>query len=264
MTDCNTRICTKCGNEYPLTADFFQPAKGYKYGFNTQCRNCRRKDARNYPSTKSDKKKKSKSEHAKRPDVIKRRNDRRRERYAKDFEFREYVLTSSKKTRIKNPEVTKAKKADEYKRHKDRYKASMRKYYLENRDIFIERARKQKPNPVSVIVRAERRLARKRALPDTLTKEQWLYCLEYFNHQCIVCGRLFDKHHKANMDHWIPLKNPKCLGTVANNIVCLCGKCNTSKASRDAELWLMDFYPLEKVSQIMERVGTYFELIGDL
>lgn len=261
MVDCITRICTKCGAEHPATTEFFRKKKGGWLGLEAQCRECRNKQARNYPSSKSEKKRISKAAHAKRSDVAERRRQRRRERYATDLEFKEHILKKNNESRTKNPEVTKAKKADEYQRHKDKYRKSHRKHYLENRDIYIEKARQQKPNPISVIVRAERRLARKRALPDTLTNDQWIACLEYFNHCCAVCGKLFDDDTKAYMDHWIPLSSPECTGTVVGNIICLCGGvggCNESKHNRKAELWLLDFYSLQQATEILDRVMEYF------
>lgn len=261
MTDCNTRVCTRCGSEHPLTAEYFQRSKGYKLGFNSQCRKCRNEQARHYPSTKSERKKQTKAAHAKRPDVVERKNQRRRERYANDLEYRQRLLDDNNKRRIANPELTKVKKREEYQRHKNKYKESGRKYYLKNRDVYIERAKKYKPDPIKRAIGVQRRLARKRELPDTLTKEQWLACLEYFNNQCAVCGKPFDEQCKPYMDHWIPLKSPDCLGTVVKNIVCLCGGkggCNESKHSHDAKKWLSDFYPSEQAQAILQRIEEYF------
>lgn len=271
MSDYSMRQCTKCGNEYPLTKEYYQPAKGYKYGFNTQCRICRRKDAKNYPSAKSDKKKKYNSEYSKRPNVVKRRNDKRRNRYLNDIEFREYISESNKKTRSKNPEQIKTKKQDEYQRHKDKYSKSARKRYLNNRDIYLEKARNQKDDTVAHGIRVQRRLARKRNLPNELTKQQWLDCLEYWDNKCCICGRSKDKYHTIAMEHWIALsdnreENP---GTAINNILPMCHSlkgakgdsgCNNKKHKKDAIEWLFSEYNSEKAQQILNRIMEYFEL----
>lgn len=262
MTDISTKICTKCGSEYPATTEHFRKKKGGWLGLEARCRTCRNEEARHYPSAKSDKKKLSKSLYSKRPDVIEKRKKQKRDRYATDADFRQYILTDNNNRRNANPELTKLKKRDEYQRNKDRYRKTGRNNYLKNRDIYIERARQQKSDPIAHAIRTQRRLARKRQLPDTLTKTQWLTCLEYFNNSCAVCGKQFNADCKAYMDHWIPLSDSMCKGTVAENIVCLCGGkngCNESKHNHDARKWLLDFYPATEAQQILDRVSKYFE-----
>lgn len=264
MTDCNTKICTNCGEKYPATTEFFRKKKGGWLGLEAQCKKCRNEKATHYPSSHSDKRKQTKSIHAKRPDVAERRRTRRRERYNNDPEYRQRVLDDNTKRQLVNPEITRLKKRDEYQRHKDKYRERGRKHYLQNRNIYIERARNYKSDPVAHGIRTQRRLARKRQLPDTFTKKEWLRCLDYFNNQCAVCGKPFSAVSKPYMDHWIPLNSDQCPGTVAENMVCLCGGkggCNESKHNRKAELWLLDFYTLEDAAQILDRVTAYFEQV---
>jgi hypothetical protein len=260
VDNCITVACTKCKQEYPLTKEYFQPAKGYRLGFNTQCRCCRRKAAKHHPNRKTEKHKETKALRSKNPDVSRRRNERRKERYATDPEFREYILTHAKASKVKNPELHKENKKREYQKNKDKYKESARKNYLKHRDKYIERSRNAIRDPVKRAIDVQRRLARKRQLPDTFTKEQWILCLSYFHNQCVICGRMFDDKCKPYMDHWIPLKNLECPGTVAWNIVCMCGGkggCNESKHSHDAKKWLLDFYPPEQAQEIFGRVEEY-------
>lgn len=263
MSNCNTRCCTKCGVEYPLTLEFFEPGKAYKHGLNTQCRVCRRLAAKNHPSAKSEKKKKQKAARAKHPDVVARRTKRRKERYANDPEYREKILNRQRDERLNNPEIIKARKKKEYQKNKHKYKETNRKRYLNNREYFIEKSRQYTPDPIKRAIAVQRRLARKRSLPDTLTKEQWLACLNYFNNKCPVCDKMFTDTSKAYMDHWIPLSNSDCIGTVAENIICLCGGkdgCNESKSNHNAKEWLLEMYP-DKAEAILKRVEEYFEYI---
>lgn len=261
MNDCNTfRVCTKCGQSKPLTTEYFQPRKEGKQGFNSQCRECRRKAAKDWPSQTSEKHKATKAARAKHPEVVERRNKRRRERYANDPEFKQYLLDGMKKRRDRDPEKTKVRKHNEYQRHKARYKKWKRKYYLANRPKLIKQAKGYKRNPITAKVSTQRRLARKRNLPDTLTKQQWLDCLAYFNNQCAVCGKPFSNENKPYMDHWIPLSDPNCPGTVARNIIPLCGGsggCNESKHDLNAVEWLNDFYSPDEVGVILERITRY-------
>lgn len=103
--------------------------------------------------------------------------------------------------------------------------------------------------------------ARKRQLPDTLTKQEWLTCLEYFNYACAVCGISFDDTI-PHADHWIPLASDKCTGTVATNMICLCKSCNSSKNSRMPDVWLEWKYGIHQANVILKRIETYFESIA--
>jgi len=71
-----TKVCTKCKIELPATSYFFGPNKRAKDGFNSWCRECRRKYNREWHKTN---------------------NPIRRERYADDPVFREKELYRNKK-----------------------------------------------------------------------------------------------------------------------------------------------------------------------
>lgn len=127
-----------------------------------------------------------------------------------------------------------------------------KQYYAQNRERFI--------------ANHARRMARKRALPDTLTAEQWKRCLDYLGHQCAVCGRMPGLWHTLAMDHWIPLSSPDCPGTIATNIVPLChgdGGCNEMKAARLPEEWLIEKFGKRKGRQILKRIEQYFEWVKE-
>ena len=47
-TDAKERVCKVCGETYPLTAEYWQPQKQCKDGFRQPCRECRRKQYREY------------------------------------------------------------------------------------------------------------------------------------------------------------------------------------------------------------------------
>src|SRR5512141_2961524 len=82
---------------------------------------------------------------------------------------------------------------------------------------------------------------RKRKLPDTFTDQDWQRALEYWDYKCAVCGRPRGLWHTLAADHWIPLSDPECPGTIPTYIVPLChgeGGCNNSKRSRSPQAWL--------------------------
>lgn len=78
----------------------------------------------------------------------------------------------------------------------------------------------------------QRRAARKKALVNDLTMEQWLNSLEYFDSSCAYCG---SKESNLQQEHIIPLS--KNGGYTASNIIPACQPCNTSKYNRDMEQW---------------------------
>jgi len=111
-----------------------------------------------------------------------------------------------------------------------------------------------------------RRRARKRGLPDTFTQEQWHFALTYFDHSCAVCGNQEGFFWTLAMDHWIPMANPDCPGTIATNIVPLChgqGGCNNSKCNKDPHAWLLKKYGKAKTAKIEARIAAYFALVAE-
>ncbi len=118
-------------------------------------------------------------------------------------------------------------------------------------------------------IRQQRRMARKRSLPDSFTHLDWERALSYFHGCCAVCGRqLYDLfgHREAEADHWIPLVSPDCPGTVASNIVPLCGGvggCNNSKSTKNAKEWLTSKFGNRKAHEIECRIQTYFKWVSE-
>jgi len=75
-----------------------------------------------------------------------------------------------------------------------------------------------------------RRKARMKALPATLTTEQWKAILAAYKHRCAYCGKKERKRHSLTQDHVVPVK--KGGGTTANNIVPSCRSCNSKKSTQ--------------------------------
>lgn len=116
-------------------------------------------------------------------------------------------------------------------------------------------------------LRSNQRRARKRALPDDLTLEQWQRAVDYFNGCCAVCGRQLKdmfQTHTSSMDHWIPLTSGGA--TLATNIVPLChgvGGCNNSKRDRLPEDWLVWKFGKHRAATILARVNAYFASVRE-
>lgn len=76
---------------------------------------------------------------------------------------------------------------------------------------------------------------------NTYSRQEWLYCKEYFDNSCAYCG----KKTKLHQDHFIPL----ALGGkyIATNIVPACPSCNFSKNKKHPK----DFATESAYSKIM-------------
>jgi len=76
-----------------------------------------------------------------------------------------------------------------------------------------------------------RRRARKEALPDTLTGEEYSKIRKHFLNSCAICNRGFE-----HMDHFIPLSCGHG-GTYYENMVPMCARCNVSKKDQNPFQW---------------------------
>lgn len=175
----------------------------------------------------------------------------------------------------KNPDVTKramkkyratpkARENDKrfYYRHKDKARAKRIKFFSDNptygKDYYHR-------NKAKITAKFHRRAARKRSLPETLTTQDWERAIDYFGNCCAVCGRPRGLWHTLAMDHWIPLANPLCPGTIPTNIIPLChgqDGCNQSKSSHNPTAWLVERFGKRKAKQIEQRITDYFDWIA--
>jgi hypothetical protein len=105
-----------------------------------------------------------------------------------------------------------------------------REYFASNKERIAEMCRNwRRNNPEKDALIAERRRARKKALPDNFTEAQMLRTFDFFG-GCALTGEVFDLH----WDHVIPLAT-NTGGTTFGNMIPLRGDLNTSK--RDANIF---------------------------
>lgn len=108
-----------------------------------------------------------------------------------------------------------------------------------------------------------RRRTRLKNLPSSLTQEQWLFSLYYFNYRCAVCGKPF-KETKCSLDHWYPISKQNSPGHVVTNVVPLCmGKngCNNKKGNKDPNEWLVKEFGAINGYQIAQKINFYFKTV---
>lgn len=236
-----TKICTKCGESFPATNEYFYAYKRNKNGLSSWCKSCCQK----YNQV----------------------NRNKRREYHRDYQQ-------------KNQSKIQLYQQEYYRINKDRLTKQHREYWKKYRQENLDRERERKfayrqsnpdkvskqqqeyyaNNPDKRRVITQRRRARKNSLPDTFTEQQWITCLEYFNHSCAVCGIEFGDS-TPHADHWIPLSSDECTGTIATNMICLCSSCNLSKFDKMPNVWLAERYEIDKSSEILKRIETYFDIV---
>lgn len=133
-----TKICKKCGEELPLTAEYFPTRKNSKDGFRNECKKCI-----------SEYKRQNRKENI---EII---TIKRKERYEKN---KEVELNRNKKYRDLNKEIL---------------KQWFKKHYEENKKIISEKHKLyKKRNKDRINIINQKRRSIKKQLPNTLTLKQ--------------------------------------------------------------------------------------------
>ena len=272
--------CTKCGNEYPATNEYFRKHKRQKDGLYSQCLKCTRAEAKSPEHLARSR------AYYQRPDVQERERKRKQspEHKAKEREYKrtpEYLERQRERDRQRASDPKRMAWQQEYNQRPEvQSRIHARNNSPEKREWSREyqRARRQKPEinqqereykarpevREMYRVHTQKRRAAQRGLPHSLTTEDKRRALEYFNGCCAVCGRQLNNllgTHRASFDHWwIP--QSKGGGLTPDNIVPLCygqDGCNNSKSNRDPIEWLTDKFGKRKAAQILKRIQDYFD-----
>ena len=143
------------------------------------------------------------------------------------IQCRAYTAKSS----AKHPAARKARKAAYRRKHRAEMNAKNKAYWTMHQDTLRAKKRAYMVT-YQATHRAERNVidarheALKRALPATLTIDQWKAILQSYGNRCAYCGQKFKR---LTQDHVVPLI--KGGGTTSDNIVPACQSCNSSKGS---------------------------------
>lgn len=186
------------------------------------------------------------------PEYRKNARKRYRKRYperhaARNLEWyyknKSVVSDRQKEYRKRLGDEAKLRRRAEYEKNAERYRKASNEWRLANPE-------KRKLNHLC-------REARKRSLPHTWTTEQ-MAAATMFWPKCPVCDKARTKTH---WDHWIPLANPNCPGTVATNMLPLCPTCNMRKNDAMPEAWLRLMFP-QSWQAILRRIELYFSEVS--
>jgi hypothetical protein len=135
----------------------------------------------------------------------------------------------TKKNRIKVSERRRELREVDKKRHLD----VKRKWYEGNKEkqaMYSMNWAQNNPEKVTII--KQRRRARKVALPDTLTTEQYTITLEYFGNSCALTGRT----DNLEQEHALPISIGHG-GTTFGNCYPMASGLNQSKGNKNIFEW---------------------------
>lgn len=212
-----TKTCTKCGQSFPETAEFFPPDRGK---LRASCRQCQNRYYREHYRKNRDRRLQQFKEHY-------RNNKEQYLVYKRRYyeENKEQILDEQKAYYEENAESVK-KRMREYRRKNPHYKLSIRRWKRNNKDL--------------VNAYHQKRRALKRNLPATLTPEQWESIKACFDYSCAYCGETEESlmargAGPLHQEHFIPLV--KGGEYTHNNIIPACVSCNSSKNDKSFSEW---------------------------
>jgi 5-methylcytosine-specific restriction endonuclease McrA len=195
--------------------------------------------------------------------------------YSKNYyeENKEHILKQAKLFRKENKEILYKQKKKYIEANKEKVAERARQYWYNNKESFSQKGKKYRiknkereqerhkryymENPHIYRQAGERRRAKAKKLPYTLTIEEWNDIKLYFDNSCAYCGMTEEKHlEKFNeilhQEHFIALSNGG--EYTCNNIIPACRSCNSSKNNKDFFEWYpkQEFYSSEREEKIMK------------
>lgn len=203
------KTCTRCANDLPATEEYFYKDVRGKYGLVSRCRDCE---------------KRRKAEYRKRNPHV-------------DYEYvkanKESLREYKQSWYLSNKERVLEMRRKRYRENKEEHKYRQQRWYEENKDQVRDYKREWKSkNRLRTRLNEQRREARKKELPDTLTLEQKERILQVFNGSCALSGI----KETIQFDHVIPL-NIGHGGTTEQNIIPLAATLNSSKYDNNLFTW---------------------------
>lgn len=227
--------CSKCGEEKPITNEYFSKSKKSRDGFKCNCKKCDKKYREiNKEQIKEYNKKYNKSN----PEYYIQYRAKNYEK-RKEYNFQYYH---------KNIEVLTRKHKENCQYYQQYYK----KYQQENRkNINLNYRKWAKVNRLSLRIVLQKRRANKKHLPNSLTQKQWEIIKSKFNNKCAYCGQ----EKPLEQEHFIPLLKGGEYTT--NNIIPSCRNCNAKKHIQDFFKWYpqQEFYSKKRESFILKYLG---------
>jgi hypothetical protein len=235
MTYMTTKTCIKCGVEQP--EENFSKHKNTKSGRRNTCKECSKIEKKAWVETHQEHIREYKrQDYANNAEAI---NEHRRERYAENPEgYREYW----KQYREQHKEKFAAYAHKAYEAAMEKIKKRIKEYQESHREQTRAYIRKCKILRSKIL----------KEVPCTLTPDDWLEALEYFNYACAYCG----SRDRLTMDHIVPIT--KHGHHAPYNVIPACFHCNSSKNDSLLENWYPEqiYFSERCFSRIQEFVES--------
>jgi len=239
--------CTKCGEELPLTSEYFSLCKIKKSGLSGDCKGCRAKYSKIYWQENKEllcsKKKiywqENKEDFARKQKIYRQENKEKIAEYHKQYNQ-------------VNKEIVHERYLIYYSRNKENICSRGKVYREKNKESVIKRNRAyRQKNKGMYLTHTHKRMARKRNLLSTLTTSQWESAKLHFGNTCSYCG----SEKALTRDHHTPLN--KGGEYTKDNIIPSCQACNSGKRDNDPSIWYpsQPFYSPEREQKILSYLG---------
>jgi len=251
-----TKICTKCRIE--LNISMFNRLSSSKDGYKYRCRKCEKE----YRSENKKAITEQKKMYIQTNNIAFKERNRKYKQANKDTiskDAKEYYETNksaiakrSKKFRDANKEIMAERGKKYYKENKDKIAEKAIQYRELNKNKLSENHKQYyKNNRSKAYIRTQKRLAKKKNLPNTFTFKEWVNTKLYFNNRCAYCG----KELPLAQEHFIALSRGG--GYTVNNIIPSCKSCNSSKGNREFKVWYpkYKYYSLTRQIKINKYLG---------
>lgn len=240
------KLCLSCEQWKPASEDYYSLKEGKLY---SQCRACIKLKNKEYYSKKENKERQR--EWQRKPENKEKASLYQKRRRKTDPGLKEYQRLKQREY-MNKPGI------------KERHREYSRQRRLSN-PMKIRAYQTSDRGRKHAVVSTARQRARKMGLAATLTFEQWEMALSYWDGCCAICNRqLYGLFHTAAADHWIPINNPHCPGSIIENIIPMCGGndgCNNSKSTKVASEWLIERLGKRKAKQKLREIEAYFEWV---
>lgn len=224
------KICTVCKKAFPATAEFFYYASKKRLRFEARCKVCINAYQKQYRTRNST--------------II---SDERHTYYLSHYEHK------------------KSYNRTYYAKHRKRLQLRQRVYAKEHAEqVQLTGQRYRKEHPEVHRLARQRRRARKLAYQVAYTDAQWQEAKAYWHYSCAVCRAEEGFYWTLAMDHWIPLLDKGCPGTVPWNMVPLCDGltgCNNQKGAIHPQTWLVKKLGKWKGQRKLKEIQAFLDLM---
>lgn len=243
--------CTKCGETYPLTPEYWYRDKSKLSGFAPRCKLCRSAGDKQFRENHSEeiklRKKRDKDKiraqermyREQNREIIRERARRYRlahleEVKARQQEWRKNNPDYFKEYRCRNIDRIEARRKAHYSKYRDSRLEYEKKYRAGNKEAIAQRGKSwRRRNPEKARAASHRRRSRVFGTSGEWTKDDATLMFSNQKGKCWWCGKKIRGTY--HVDHIIPLARG---GSNAPNNLCIsCPPCNMSKGAKLPSEW---------------------------